>query len=206
MSEECDNLPDILESLCSAADFWTQCCLSCNFGYSITRPDCFPKSFCLWCCVSDPSHGFSPLHIQTGHFLLSCRVLIANMPKGWNKLANQFTNTVSLLQPQRHLVFIIIFLYIKIPILLVWVRLNLLFLQAYYSFCWSTTRHIPAEFSVSGITGCCVVYLFFGCDLSVSLPTPLLFLSFSHRFAEPWAMHAVQICFSSLSIIPPCLR
>lgn len=113
VSEECDNLPDILESLCSAAAFCTLCCLSCIFGYSITTPDCFPQSFCLWCCVSDPSHGFSPLHLQTGHFLLSCRFLIANMPKGWNKLANQFTNTISLLQPQRHLVFIIIFFIFK---------------------------------------------------------------------------------------------
>lgn len=178
VSEECDNLPDILESLCSAAAFCTLYCLSCIFGYSITTPDCFPKSLCLWCCVSDPSHGFSPLHIQTGHFLQ--RFLIANMPKGWNKLPNHFTNIVSLLQPQRHLVFIIIFLYIKRPILLVGVSLSLLFLHAYYSFCWSTKRHIPAEFSVSGITGCCVVYLFFGCDLSVSLwllpttPLPLV--------------------------------
>lgn len=46
-SGRCDNLPDNVQSLCSAAAFYTLCCLSCTFGCSTSTPDYFPKSFCL---------------------------------------------------------------------------------------------------------------------------------------------------------------
>lgn len=72
----CDNLPNNLQSLCSAAASCTLCCSSRVLGRSTRTPACFPKSFCLQRCVSDPSHSFSPFLTQTGHFLLRIKLWV----------------------------------------------------------------------------------------------------------------------------------
>lgn len=156
-----------------------------------------------------PATAFLPSTPKPAGFScgLSYAFVKAHVSKGWNKPANHFMTPDSLLQPQRHLFFFIL-----------GGRPSLLFLHADCSFCWSIMGLFSASSWIFGPRDqgllcdlsifCLLPYLFIYLLLAFLwlLPMPLLFLSFSHRFAEPWAMHALRICFSSLSIIPPCLR
>lgn len=153
----------------------------------------FPKER----CVSEPIHGFLLLHTQTGHFVLQVKLQVCDacVSKGWNKVANHFMNPSSLLHPK------------DTCFSLFWVEL---FLPTDCSFCWSTTGLFSDCSWIFGLRyqGLLCDLFIFHLDFLVFLwllPMPLPCLSLSHRFAGPWAMCALWIHFSSLTIISPCL-
>lgn len=87
---------------------------------------------------------------------------------------------------------------------------QLLFQQAGCCFCSSTTVLFIEASWTFGLRDQGLLYevlIFCLWFVSISLTSPLATPPPpSWHTPEPWARHALQTCFSSLSIIPPCLR
>lgn len=124
------------------------------------------RAFACSAVSQTPATAFLPStpKLTTFSYGLSYRLVIAHVSKGWDKLANHFTNPDSLLQPKRRLFSFVLggrcLCYFYIP--------TVVSADPPQDYLVS-----PAEFSVLGIKGCCVIYLFFRLwFVSLSLTSP----------------------------------